>query len=944
MGFNRYKVLMPLSRLLPLAALAAMLPFLALGSARASAPGPVGQIVYVAAAAGVPGPISVVSADGTGLHTSGQSGSSPTWSPAGDQIAYVDAGGIEVMDYDAVAGTFGTPAAVPGTVGATSVAWSPDGTEFAYSNANNNLFTIPVGGGTTTNLTHSGAAVHNIDPTWSPDGSKLAFSTDQDGNYEIYTINATGTSETRLTSSSGADDGPNWSPDGSRIVFASNRTGSRQLWDIPAAGGADSRLVNDAVVDDAPTWAPDGSTIAFTQSGKLATVSPGGSGAALVGGGGGITADDPEWGLQFGVRTPPSISASGSLVEGTVLTADPGTWSGPTQPPAFGYQWKRCNSSGALCSSIGSATNSTYTLTAADGGSTIRVTVTATESGGSATATSAQTGIVASTTPTNTAPPSISFFGAAPLQGTAISAQTGTWSGTTPFTFTYQWERCNAAGSACTLSGATASTYTPVADDIGHTLRVLVTATNGAGSATAESAATTPVAGLAPAPVVYPTISSLAPPLVGSTLTATLGTFSGQFPITFTYNWQKCDANFNCTNIPKATTTALTITLDLVGWKIAFDVTGTNSVGVGEARSALTGFVAGNPPYHDYRAALPVISGKFNSGQQVTASTGVWSGAQPITYVYQWRRCNASGANCVNIAGATGAAYLQTTADIGSTLRVVVTASNIGGTSVPLSSDRTAVVGPRLKLKPSITALPTIPDVPVTGVVVHVEDGTWTGTQPMKFAHHWRRCDATGAHCKTVPRAHGKAYAVTSGDVGYTLRAVVTAKNIDGATSAITEATDTVQLVKQPRSRRIVGTNGPNYLAGGGGDDVLLGRGGNDTLLGGAGDDLLDGGRGNDVLIGGAGSDRLLGGPGSDTIIANDGEKDVVDCGAGVDRAVVDSVDVVNANCEKVQVLAPPTTTSTTTTTTVPTTTGTTTGTTSTGKTTTTVPTTTAKP
>jgi Ca2+-binding RTX toxin-like protein len=55
------------------------------------------------------------------------------------------------------------------------------------------------------------------------------------------------------------------------------------------------------------------------------------------------------------------------------------------------------------------------------------------------------------------------------------------------------------------------------------------------------------------------------------------------------------------------------------------------------------------------------------------------------------------------------------------------------------------------------------------------------------------------------------------------------------------------------------------------------------------------------VITGGAGADKIFGGLGSDTIYAADGERDVIDCGDGRDRAIVDSVDVVNKNCEVVQ-------------------------------------------
>jgi hypothetical protein len=71
----------------------------------------------------------------------------------------------------------------------------------------------------------------------------------------------------------------------------------------------------------------------------------------------------------------------------------------------------------------------------------------------------------------------------------------------------------------------------------------------------------------------------------------------------------------------------------------------------------------------------PAISGTAMEGQQLEASSGVWSGTEPITYAYQWRRCDAGGGSCVDIAGATTATYIVQAADIGSTLRIRVTAT-----------------------------------------------------------------------------------------------------------------------------------------------------------------------------------------------------------------------------------------------------------------------------
>jgi Ca2+-binding RTX toxin-like protein len=145
-----------------------------------------------------------------------------------------------------------------------------------------------------------------------------------------------------------------------------------------------------------------------------------------------------------------------------------------------------------------------------------------------------------------------------------------------------------------------------------------------------------------------------------------------------------------------------------------------------------------------------------------------------------------------------------------------------------------------------------------------------------------------------------QTHKVTKKDLGHTFILVVNATNAAGTTQAISAPTDTVTLLpKRKRGRHIVGTNGPNYLAGGAFDDVIVGNGGNDTIKGGAGNDRLLGGPGDDVIDGGPGSDTIDGGPGSDTIFAADGAKDVVDCGPGQDRVVADPDDVLK-NCESV--------------------------------------------
>jgi len=87
----------------------------------------------------------------------------------------------------------------------------------------------------------------------------------------------------------------------------------------------------------------------------------------------------------------------------------------------------------------------------------------------------------------------------------------------------------------------------------------------------------------------------------------------------------------------------------------------------------------------------PAISGTAQQGQTLTASTGNWSGSTPITYAYQWVRCDAQGASCAAIEGATARTRVVDGLDVGRRLRVRVAATNSAGTALALSA-ATAVV------------------------------------------------------------------------------------------------------------------------------------------------------------------------------------------------------------------------------------------------------------
>ena len=129
-------------------------------------------------------------------------------------------------------------------------------------------------------------------------------------------------------------------------------------------------------------------------------------------------------------------------------------------------------------------------------------------------------------------------------RGSTITTSNGAWSNA-PTSFTYRWLRCDANGSNCAnIAGATGRSYRLVAADVGRTVMAIVTARNADGAGAANTKPSPVIAdNVVPQNTAAPSISGT--PVVGGTLTASPGAWTGA--PSFSYTWLRCDAaGANC--------------------------------------------------------------------------------------------------------------------------------------------------------------------------------------------------------------------------------------------------------------------------------------------------------------------------------------------------------------------------------------------------------------
>jgi Tol biopolymer transport system component len=145
---------------------------------------------------------------------------------------------------------------------------SPDGTKVAFA-AVGDIYVMPIGG-KPENITQDRAL--DTDPAWSPDGSQLAYSSDRNGEHLQLWIRDMKSGQSRqVTRLTTQPQGAVWSPDGKRIAFF-NVTGMWRVAEVSVldvATGTVTKLHDTLAQPGAPTWSPDGKRIALAEVAPL---------------------------------------------------------------------------------------------------------------------------------------------------------------------------------------------------------------------------------------------------------------------------------------------------------------------------------------------------------------------------------------------------------------------------------------------------------------------------------------------------------------------------------------------------------------------------------------------------------------------------------------------------------------------------------------------------
>ena len=216
---------------------------------------------------------------------------------------------------------------------------------------------------------------------------------------------------------------------------------------------------------------------------------------------------------------------------------------------------------------------------------------------------------------------------------------------------------------------------------------------------------------------------------------------------------------------------------------------------------------SGSPKRTFLKFSVSGVSGPVTSATLRIYS--IWnsaSGIQVRSAATNWSEQTLTWVNAPAYSSTVTAASTSYPANVWISLNVtpLVTGNGIysfalttpSGETMLASKEGGAATAPQLLVQtsgsPSNTSPPTVSGTPQDGQTLSANAGSWSGDQPIGFAYQWRRCDSGGGSCADINGAGGQSYALTSADVGSTIRVAVTGSNSAGSSSASSAASAVV--------------------------------------------------------------------------------------------------------------------------------------------------------
>ncbi len=208
------------------------------------------------------------------------------WSPDGTKFAYgLRAANGTFGDEIYIANADGTsPIKIASNVFTSNhrVTWSPGGTRLAYIGTGNSIFVVNSNGSGTSQLPNTPTSINDL--SWSPDGSRFTYS----NGSEIFVMNVDGSSQTNLTQGRPSSHGekaanilPRWSPDGTKILFSAESSNYKNVYVMNSDGSGLAPLTT-TDQNMQPAWSPDGTKITFISFNALYIANADGTGATPV--------------------------------------------------------------------------------------------------------------------------------------------------------------------------------------------------------------------------------------------------------------------------------------------------------------------------------------------------------------------------------------------------------------------------------------------------------------------------------------------------------------------------------------------------------------------------------------------------------------------------------------------------------------------------------------